>query len=404
MGKLRLVIADADEAYIESLADCLSGSYSDRFEVSYFTDSSCLEEFLKKSGKLVDILLTSPEMLNGEVLNGAGASGLAGTLSLAGTSGLVRTTVLFSDGRQNGTGSRHNGTGFHTINKYQHIGRLVGDVIGIITENAADKEVRAYGSRKTRAVAVYSPSGGTGKTTIAAYAAILCSRRGKTAFYLNLENIQSTPAFFESSPETSLSRVLFYIKEKSPNLVFKIEAAAGIDPGTGVRYFSPLQGVEELEEMHPGEIRQFIYGLKAAGFCDVIFIDMSDSLDSRSRAVLEACDEILLVALCDGRCRLKLKTTAGAFDRFSRDEIPDIWKKVTLVVNKFKNQPFMRSCLEDAVKKPVTAWLPEIPALDNWELDSCEDILPAIDGSIEFAGEMTKLTERLFSGDEAYED
>ena len=63
-----------------------------------------------------------------------------------------------------------------------------------------------------RVIAVYSPIGGSGKSTIAAGLSVQCARRGMKVLYLNFERASCTSAFFNPGQGVNLSRVMLSIK------------------------------------------------------------------------------------------------------------------------------------------------------------------------------------------------
>jgi len=87
-------------------------------------------------------------------------------------------------------------------------------------------------------VAIYSPIGGSGKTTVAVNSAVHCAKKGLEVFYLNLENFQSTPLYFNCKKERNLSELLRCLKQ-GRNVAAKIRQIKQKDADYGVHYFVP---------------------------------------------------------------------------------------------------------------------------------------------------------------------
>jgi len=314
VSRLNLVIADADEDYVEGLAGFLMNSYSSRFKISSFTSLSCLYTFLSESHKKIEMLLI-------------GRGLFIEPLPLH----KVETVILLSEGEINAEPKD-----FPRVNRYQHCDRLVGSIIKIFSDTVKNDDFQMHGGRKTRNIAVYSAAGGTGKTSIAACAAVQCANNGLSAFYLNLESIQSTPLFFDCSSDRNLSHLLYNLKSGDKNSFLKIESIITVDTESKVWLFSPPENSAELEELLPGELVSLIGQLKSAGRYDVLFTDLSSIIDGRNISVLEACDDIFLVITQDEICKIRTRRMVGELEILLQKRV-SIWNKTTVILNKYRN-------------------------------------------------------------------
>ncbi|MCX7658857.1 MAG: chromosome partitioning protein, partial [Oscillospiraceae bacterium] len=224
MGRLSLVIADGDEAYADSLIGFVSARYPGRFSASSFSRAEFLESFFNDREKRVDILLMDKKICEALAPEAKAAASKA-----------AKAVILLCGGA-----CSEDAADYPAVNKYQRGDRLISDIIGIFSEKTGiGAEEAVTGRKKTRIVTVFSPAGGTGKTCIAASLCIRCAQIGMTVFYLNFEDMQSTPLFFECSSRYSLSNFLYCLKCKDENLALKIESMRCIEPDYGIHFFCP---------------------------------------------------------------------------------------------------------------------------------------------------------------------
>jgi MinD-like ATPase involved in chromosome partitioning or flagellar assembly len=336
MGRLNLVIADGDERYVESLSGYLLWRYPERFNITSFTSPAGLAGCFSGTDIRADILLTSPQMY---------AAGVP--------EDRIGIVIFLSDGSKSGDER------YFEVKKYQHAGRMAGDILGFFSQTAENRNIPVNGGKRTKIVAVFSPAGGTGKTSVALYSSMLCARKGLSVFYLNMEDIQSTPLFFECGSAKNLSDVLLHVKSQGPNLALKIEAASCTDAELNIQYLSPPESVLELDEMCSEEIGALVRGAMSSCNYDILFIDMSAGLCGRNRVLLENSDEILVVITPDGGSMAKLNALSREFDRLSENTMPGLRKKITLVLNRCTHDMSNECGRYSVMGKTAAVYLPD---------------------------------------------
>ncbi len=312
MSRLSLIIADADKPYLDSLVDFISTNYSQKFQVSAFTKSDALEKHISLGDIKPDILLVAPD--------------LCPKASAYGNSTCVILLVA-------GMLPEHM-EGRTAINKYQHGGMLVSSIMDIYSQKCGDSMVPHTDTSKAKVIAVYSPVGGAGKTTIAAGIAVQCVQLGAQVFYLNLESVASTKHFLSGEGRGSLSDVFYYIRQTSKNMAMRLEGLRCIDPVYNIHYFMPTDSSLEMDEMLAGELAYLIGQLKDSGLYDLVVVDMQSSFDCRTIALLDACDEIFLIQPDDPCASIKIKQVLKEFSILVRKNLSDLLPKTRLIVNK----------------------------------------------------------------------
>ena len=342
MQILNLIIADTDELYAENLASFLSLYSHQKFQVSCFTKLSGLIEFLSGDDRKVDILLISNDLFTDSIRLDN-----------------VNTVIILAKGRINGKVN-----GFHSINKYQNADIIANEITAVFSEGDKPNILPVHGKKRTKVIAVYSPVGGSGKTCISVSLSIQSVRRGMTVLYLNLENVQTTSLFFNTSSERSLSDLLYHIKDTDSKLHLKIERARCIDTETRLHYFIPPDRLTELDEIAPDEIKGFIKEIRAMGQYDLVFLDMSSCFNMFNIALMEACDEIFFVGLEDSVSRLKAGLVLDEIKLLSERSGYILSDKITFILNKLRGDITIDSS-EDRFKNSI-------------RLPFCEDIASVV--------------------------
>jgi cellulose biosynthesis protein BcsQ len=337
VGKVNLIIGDSDEAYLESLSSFLICNYSHRFNVSSFSKHECLEKFINETEEKIDILLLNEEL----------------SFSLVNTKH-ADCLIILTEKSENSTRN--------AVNKYQQGDQLVGSILNIFSEKSNSGITYKGMGKKTRVVSIYSPQGGSGKTCIALSTCIQCARKGLKVFYLNLEDFNSTSAFFDCSSKTNFSNIIYYLKEKNKNLSLKVESLKSIDPVWGIHYFSPSESDTEINEMTFEDLKELIDKIVCLEFYDFIFIDMSYDFGEKNINLLIHSDRIVLT-LAHGLCsEVKLHRFVKTFALIMDKQSPEYRDKLNIVFNKYKQG--METCFEDLFFSNDYIKVPEIQNFD----------------------------------------
>lgn len=303
--KLKLLIATSDGDYAEHLSDILSEKYSETFDVSVCSSLDRLKDF--SMANKFDVAIFDQ-----------------GFASAANLSPIKLPLVLIDES----VGFAEDNAPLKKIRKYQRVSAIAGNVL----ENYAEisQGINNFGASKARTTAVWSPSGGAGKTTVAlAYAANKISS-GKHALYLNLENFSSTSAYFQENgksiskvfgrPESNVSMLLMGIRQQ--------------DSGSGISYFCGPENYDDMNILTSDDIETLISA--CAADMDEVVIDLSSQCDERVRKVFEIADALLIVCDPSTTSQTKLQQFATQHIVFGQ-----IQAKTVLVNNKGAktNQP-----------------------------------------------------------------
>jgi cellulose biosynthesis protein BcsQ len=313
MSKLSLIIADNNSSFTDIFVNYLTSQHSQRFQVYCYSDRENLKKFFSKSIKEIDILLISPELYYTELENEK-----------------IKSIIILSNGRLHKDIET-----MKTINRFQSGDIVVSKMLNIFSEKNSDLIEIQPGSNTTKIVGVFSPVGGSGKTCISIASAITCADMGRNVFYLNLESIPSTQKFFGCEHEANLSHIFYHLKSKKINMGFKIEAIKNIDPIHSINYFSTQENLLEFNEVLPEEFETLIFQLRDSKLYDVIFVDLTSSVDYRNFRILNACDDILLVLMQDPISSSKADIFFKELHLVEENSDIEFSSKLTLILNKY---------------------------------------------------------------------
>src|SRR5699024_5917961 len=270
MKKIRMVVADNNKDYLESFAGFMrSSNESSRFIMTYFSDIDRLNTYIQR-GDIIDILLISPDLYDEELP----------------LSGDVTTIFLEDDVIEESNK-------VYSVYRYQRLDQILSDILSVYYEkNKIAGEMLAR-SKETQVFAVCSPSGCSGKTTIAVNLCKQLALNDLKVFYLNSETFNTSRLYFSSQDDDYSLKILYYVKSKTEQLLSKIEQLKKHDPDVGVDYFDLETNAEEMLELTEKEIHHLLNGLVQTGAYDYIIVDLDSSIHTRNIAMLKESDWIV---------------------------------------------------------------------------------------------------------------
>jgi cellulose biosynthesis protein BcsQ len=179
---------------------------------------------------------------------------------------------------------------------------------------------------------VYSPIGGSGKTTLAVNLSRCIAKEGKRVFYLNLELLSSLPLFFQTDGVGDSSEIFYYSKAKPEQLDTKLDTLIRQDQSR-VDYFNIQTRPEEIFDLNEKDIQAVLTSLKNRGVYDFIIVDLDSSLDGRVLASLKMSQVTLWPLVLDVQSFHKSKVALEGYKRILQDD--DFEYKIEFVLNKF---------------------------------------------------------------------
>ena len=272
--KLKLLIATSDSDYSEYLSNVLSERYADTFEVSVCSSAERLPGLLVNSR--FDAALIEPDF----ALEGNISSIRLPLMLMDETDAVIECDIK-------------------TTRKYQRISSIAGSVLEHYAE--LGKGTGNFDSGTVHVTAVWSPTGGSGKTiTALAYASQRVSN-GKRAIYFNMENFSSTAAFFQESGK-SISKAF---EKLESNIRMFMAGIRQQDSGSGISFFCGPENYDDMNILTPDDIAALVNACAAE--TDELVIDLSSQCDERTRKVFDLADTVFIVTDPSNISQMKLK-------------------------------------------------------------------------------------------------
>jgi len=318
--KIKLLIATADKDYADHLSNVLSEKHSDTFEVNVCSSAERLKESLISNK--YDTVLLEP--------------GFAAEIDL----NSAPLPLILWDGSG---GAFDNIENYKKVPKYQRVSAIAATVLESYADISAGES--DYGTGKTQITAVWSPCGGTGKTTVSlAYAAhsITC---GKQAVYLNLENFSSTAVYFPQNGK-SISTVFEKLDSNVHMLLLSLRQR---DNDSGIHYFCEPENYDDINILTGNDVETLVRA--CAKEIDELVIDLPSQCDERVEKVFELADVVFVVCDSSVTSQIKLRQFINQHDISHR-----IYKKIVLINNK--------GAVETETGIDKTIWLPLIQSAD----------------------------------------
>lgn len=296
--KIQLLIATKDDDYAEHLSRQLSERYAEMFEVSVCSSERRLRE------------LTDHRSFDEALLD----VDLAEDVSLEG----IRLPLLLWDGNASVDGQA---AMLKVIRKYQRISTMAGQLLEQYALAFSGSGV--LDEERARITAVWSPAGGTGKTTVALAFAAKKVAEGKKTVYLNLEHFSSVPIYFG---ECTRSISTAFDKLDS-NLELLLQSIRQQDSGSGIYYFGPPENYDDINILTTEDMTRLITACACGS--DELVLDLPSVCDERARDILDLAEQILLVVDASRTTQVKWKQFTSQNKVFE-----NIREKAVLLANK----------------------------------------------------------------------
>jgi len=264
---ISIAIVDKNREYLDRLVEVLQ-EYKE-LTVSLFTSAERLEQVLQT--KKIDIVLFDPDISEDEVkFNGCG-------LGICLYSDEAQNTTLYSD--------------VPKVLKYQRVSMLYKEIVKLYAEKANISF--DFGDLKTtRMLAVYSPIGGCGKTTIALAMASKMASYGKNVLYLNLEQLSSSVCVNPAKEDGLISLV----EAVNENVNFELKMKGLMKKGiNGILYVEGFERIVDYNTVTQEEARNVLDNIRKSDVCDIVIVDMNSYIDNIGRVVFDMANDIIVV-------------------------------------------------------------------------------------------------------------
>lgn len=178
------------------------------------------------------------------------------------------------------------------VQKYQRISSIYKEVIKKYAEHVKDSEMDYFKAANTKVIAVYSPIGGSGKTTLSLAIAGKLRRTGKRVLFLTMEQCNSSSVCCDIREEG----ITCLVEAVNMNTNFGLTLKGIIKQNpAGLLYIECFNRLVDYDDVKGEEVEKIIHKIKMCDVCDYMVIDTGSTLDNLNKAVLRCADRIALI-------------------------------------------------------------------------------------------------------------
>lgn len=294
---MNLIIADTNKEYMKRLGDYISSKYQEEYTIELIDDKHQLKERVKM-GKC-EVVLLAPNLYD----PGINLKNIDLPIILLDE----EVPLTYPDKFK------------RAINKYTRITKLVKYI---------QEEYQEMEKNRPLVYGVYSPAGGVGKTTIALATAISYVKAGKKVLYINLEDLDSTPMYFDKSKNIKVDELSKVARDSYEQILVK---KINKDKNTGVMYLGREDKTSDSYGVSGEKISQTIESVIETGMANVVVVDTSTEINFLNKKVFEISDYILMIVNQNTQAIYKTNTFMN-----KGEIIEPIKDKIKVVINQGK--------------------------------------------------------------------
>ncbi|MDR1913721.1 MAG: hypothetical protein LBQ68_04450 [Clostridiales bacterium] len=321
MEKINILIADLDIHYTSNLERFLRKNYADKFNICVKNSIDEILKFVNTSPLKLDILLASPELLTEVTLKFA-------ELTLVLSAGLIpiqlekyHTVKKLQDGDsivktvlQEYNEVIKNRSVFsnpHMPAKEKNIPKTVSkrEIINSSyvqkIQEIANSEPTGEPSKTVNILGVFSPVGGSGKTTIAALLSRFFAANKPTLFF-SLEQLQFSEQIFSGVSKYNLSDFLQVIHKPDKEVIAYLDKILIHDARLDVDFINSPLSFADLNVIKPEMWEKLFRALRSSKQFEYIVVDMGGHISDKNLRVMELCDKIIVPVVDDRSSLIKV--------------------------------------------------------------------------------------------------
>lgn len=266
MNKTRIVLADLNEEYLIPIELKLIHELGNDIDLEVISTSDYFSLFFSEA-KAIDILLIDAELFSENILKHN-----------------IKNIFVLAEELKDTTKEAN----VYCIYKYSSVKEIYNEITYRCVNN-----LKGYRSRdkKSKIIVIYSPSGGTGKTSLAlGLSAVLSDNYYKT-LYVDAERIQTFHSRLKSKEETP-SSIGYEIQESKDDLYSGLKHYIRKEQ---FEYLLPFCATISALDIEFSFFLKFVDAVKASNEYDYVVVDTDKTLDNDKFALMKMADKIFLV-------------------------------------------------------------------------------------------------------------
>jgi len=293
MSNFLIVIADEDENYLMPLELKFVEELENKADIVIITDRNYLRDFFSVPKK-IDILIINKSLYS----------------DIFKKHDIENIFILTEDEAEND----------NEIYKYTSVKEIFDFVIGNVKTNTQDLVAER---NNTKVILVYSPIGGSGKTTLSVAISGIISRRKRKVLFISTENLQSYGCLISCNKHMPKSFEKSLLNEDF-DIVDKLKDCVEV---SGFHYLPPIKQAISVTGITLEKYINLIGKLKEAKVYDYIVVDSTSILDQQKCMLMSLADKVVIVANQDRMAVKKMDILLDNIDCSDNDKFVFICNK-----------------------------------------------------------------------------
>ncbi|MBW7476545.1 hypothetical protein K0T92_17650 [Paenibacillus oenotherae] len=339
MSKQHLVLAARETEYVERIVSYIQhSSYGESWQLTAFTNPAALRHYVR-AGYSIDLIAAQPSLL--VELEG----------DIAGTS--VAALVA-----RHGQCPR-----YREVLQYQSIPQLMNELTAVHDFYGEQKGGGSGSSLSAIVIAVYSATGGIGKTMLARQISHQAGVRGARVFYLNLEQWNATTLWLGDEGREDLAQMLYTLQAQPDKAAHRLTELRKRHAAMKFDYFAPCSNADERLSLSGEQGRLLLSTIADSGKYDVVIVDLDSRMDPLHQAVFQHCTHLVWMVARDAVIQRKTELALGYCEQKWGTAFKEIKRRI-----RFVERSGTRSALgAEALPVRLDA---VIPSVQEWQEDS----------------------------------
>lgn len=277
---IKVAVADTNSEYLSRFVSALENNPA--VEVLTYTDRSILRYDVEK--RKMDVLLFDPSVYSGDYE----------------ISDRIVSVMLFDDS----TELLPIYSRFEKIKKYQQVSVTFKMLLDLYSSHIGNQG-RILGDARTAILAVYSPLGGSGCTSIALALAEHLSAQGNRTLFISFEDFASESIYLSQNGKHGMSDLLAFLGE---NVDMKMKLQAFVqNRSENFFYLQHFDTPKDLYTLSEEDIRELLERIDETGLFDSVIVDLPSSVCVQTQAVFAQADHIFVVEKTDELSSIKMQ-------------------------------------------------------------------------------------------------
>ncbi|MDS0524365.1 AAA family ATPase [Clostridium sp. SHJSY1] len=279
MSKLSVMLVDLDEKYLMPIELKFIEELEDEIDIMVISDEDYLGQYFS-SPKKIDVLLISEDLYSDEFLK----------------HDIGNTFILTEEEVEDVYG----GSNIHKIYKHTSVKKLYLEVMS----KGASKSIKSVSNNEeTRVLMLYSPCGGSGKTTVGTGIAAALMAMNKKVLYISTDSLQS---FYFAQEEK-------YCKAGFDRLMISrddriLDTLSDVVDNNSFDYLLPFRQSLSSLNVNLTDYKFLIDKIKETRIYDYIIVDSSTELTAEKSMLMNYSDKVMIVTGQRREDRLKLNS------------------------------------------------------------------------------------------------